>query len=147
MLAARGRVSTSHTVSHGQSSGKNSIAAKVFGERALKNTSTYFIPWCLIPGMRVPATAVYVFGISRRYFFLRPATRTGTFSALGWDRLPSAVAHSLCAKQNLCWIPGIVVVRMPSTLHCNSCSIVMATFFFVKTRKTISKSRGKNLRK
>ena len=38
MLSGHGHLSTSRTVFHGQSSGKNSIAAKVFGERALKNT-------------------------------------------------------------------------------------------------------------
>ena len=39
---------------------------------------------------------MYVFGISRRYLS-RPANRTGTFSALAWDRLPSAVAI-LCVQ-------------------------------------------------
>ena len=39
--------------------------------------------WCLVPGTRVPGTtAVYVFRISRHYLFLRPATRTGIFSAV-----------------------------------------------------------------
>ena len=56
--------------------------------------------WYLVPGIRVPGTAVYVFGISRRHLFSRPATRTGTFSALGWNRLPSTVALSLCVEHN-----------------------------------------------
>ena len=37
MLSGHGRLSTSRTVYHGQSSGKISIAAKHCGERALKN--------------------------------------------------------------------------------------------------------------
>ena len=59
MLPGHGRLSTSRTVSHKQSSGKIrvSIAAKLFGERALKNT---YIPWYLVPGVRVPGTAVCV---------------------------------------------------------------------------------------
>ena len=69
--------------------------AKLFGERALNNT---YIPLYVVPGIRVPCTAIYEVhvSISRRHF-LQPATRTGTFSALGWDRLPStAAAYSLC---------------------------------------------------
>ena len=141
MLPGHGRLSTSRTVSHKQSSGKIrvSIAAKLFGERALKNT---YIPWYLVPGTRL----LCVFCISRCHLFLRPATRTGTFSALDWDRLPSKVALSLCAKLILRCVPGIAVVRMPGTLHCISCSITMATFFFMKTRKTICKFREKNPR-
>ena len=38
MLPGHGRLSTSRIISHGQNSGKNSIAAKVFGEHVLKNT-------------------------------------------------------------------------------------------------------------
>ena len=58
MLPGHGRLSASRTVSHGQRSGKISIAAKLFGERAPKIT---YIPWYLVPGIQVPGTAaVYV---------------------------------------------------------------------------------------
>ena len=66
-----------------------------------------------------------------------PAPRTGTFSALGCDRLPSAVASSLCAKHILSSL-HIVVARMPGTLHGGPCSVKFATNFFIKTRKTVS---------
>ena len=56
--------------------------------------------WYLVPGIRVPGTALYVFCISRRHL-LRPATPTGTFSALGWDHFPSTLAYSLRTKHNL----------------------------------------------
>ena len=54
----------------------------------------------LVPGIRAPGTtAVYVFCVWRRHL-LQPAPRTRTFSALGWDHLPStAVAQFLWAKR------------------------------------------------
>ena len=86
MLPGHGRLSTSRTMSHGQSSGKIFIAAKLFGERALKTT---YIPWYLVYEYQI---LLCVFPMSRRHLIYRPATRTGTFSALGWDRPPSTVA-------------------------------------------------------
>ena len=56
-------------------------------ERKKIPATTYLVPDIRVPG----TTAVYVFFISRLHL-LRPAPRTGTFLALGWDRLPSTVA-------------------------------------------------------
>ena len=63
---------------------------KAFREQALKKSHVHTGTWHL-PARLVPCTAVYVFCISSRHL-LRPATRTGPFSALGWDRLPSPTA-------------------------------------------------------
>ena len=54
----------------------------------------YLHTWYLIYEHQV-LPAVHACCISRRHL-LRPAPRTGTSSALGWDRLPSTVALSLC---------------------------------------------------
>ena len=59
--------------------------------RPRTSAKKYLVLPYLVPDTRVPGTtAVYVFCISRRHL-LRPAPRTGTSSALGWDRLPSTV--------------------------------------------------------
>ena len=68
--------------------------------KAFRRTSAKNYLYTLVPGTWYTSTRYcccvrgtwYVFCISRRHL-LRPATRAGTFSALGWDRLPfTAVA-------------------------------------------------------
>ena len=72
---------------YGQSSGKISIAAKRFGERALKNT---YILCYLVPGIRVPDTSMCILYFKASPYFAASYSY-GNF-LMDWDRLPSTVA-------------------------------------------------------